>query len=75
MNQTPPAKPRLVTGPVGRGLLRLTAPMVLGISSNLVAGLLEAWFISKVGTSELAAYSFTFPVVGALMSISLGTSR
>lgn len=48
--------------------------MVLGISSNLVAGLLEAWFISKVGTSELAAYSFTFPVVGALMSISLGTS-
>lgn len=74
MNQPTTAKPRLVTGPVGRGLLRLTAPMVLGISSNLIAGVLEAWFISKVGTADLAAYSFTFPVVGALMSISLGTS-
>ena len=65
---------RLVTGPVGSGLLRLTAPMILGISSNLVAGLLEAWFIGRIGTVELAAYSFTFPVVGALMSVSLGTS-
>lgn len=74
MNQSTTDKPRLVTGPVGRGLVRLTTPMVLGISSNLIAGLLEALFISKVGTSELAAYSFTFPVVGALMSISLGIS-
>jgi len=48
--------------------------MVLGISSTLLAGILEAWFIGKVGTTELAAYSFTFPVVGALMSLSLGTS-
>lgn len=74
MTQTTKATPRLVTGPVGRGLLRLTAPMILGISSNLVAGLLEAWYIGKVGTSELAAYGFTFPVVSGLMSLSLGTS-
>lgn len=65
---------RLTEGPVGRGLLRLTTPMVLGISSNLLAGLLEAWYLGQVGTLELAAYSFTFPVIGALMSISLGTS-
>lgn len=65
---------RLTQGPVGRGLVRLTAPMLLGISSNLLAGLLEAWYLGQVGTLELAAYSFTFPVVGALMSISLGTS-
>lgn len=65
---------RLTEGPVGRGLLRLTAPMILGISSNLIAGVLEAWYLGQVGTLELAAYSFTFPVIGALMSISLGTS-
>ena len=65
---------RLTEGPVGRGLLRLTAPMILGISSNLIAGTLEAWYLGQVGTLELAAYSFTFPVIGALMSISLGTS-
>lgn len=74
MNQPTTARPRLVTGPVGRGLLRLTAPMVLGISSNILAGLFEAWLIGKVSTAALAAYSFTFPVVSALMSISLGTS-
>lgn len=65
---------RLTEGPVGRGLLRLTTPMILGISSNLIAGVLEAWYLGQVGTLELAAYSFTFPVIGALMSISLGTS-
>ncbi len=56
------------------GLLRLTAPMILGISSNLLAGLLEAFYLGQVGTLALAAYSFTFPVTGALMSLALGTS-
>ncbi|MCB1692881.1 MAG: MATE family efflux transporter [Pseudomonadales bacterium] len=65
---------RLTEGPVGRGLLRLTAPMVLGITSNLLAGLMEAFYLGRVGTLELAAYSFTFPVIGALTSIWLGTS-
>ncbi|MEL0065294.1 MAG: MATE family efflux transporter [Gammaproteobacteria bacterium] len=65
---------RLVQGPVGYGLLRLTTPMILGITANLGAGLVEAFFLAKVGTAELAAYSFTFPVTGALMSLSLGTS-
>jgi putative MATE family efflux protein len=48
--------------------------MILGISSSVFAGLLEAWYLGRVGTLELAAYSFTFPVTGALMSLSLGTS-
>ncbi|MEX2327245.1 MAG: MATE family efflux transporter, partial [Pseudomonadales bacterium] len=52
----------------------MTAPMILGISSNLLAGLLEAFYLGQIGTLTLAAYSFTFPVVGALMSLSLGTS-
>lgn len=74
MPEDKPVSARLTEGPVGRGLMRLTAPMILGITSNLFAGLLEAWYLGKVGTLELAAYSFTFPVTGALMSISLGTS-
>lgn len=48
--------------------------MILGISSNLIAGLFETWCLGQLGTSDLAAYSFTFPVTGALMSISLGVS-
>ncbi|XOV86673.1 MAG: MATE family efflux transporter [Pseudomonadota bacterium] len=65
---------RLVEGPVATGLVRLTTPMILGISSNLLAGLLEAFYLGQVGTLALAAYSFTFPVTGALMSLALGTS-
>ena len=66
--------PRLVQGPVGEGLIRLTAPMILGITANIAAGLVEAFFLARVGTLELAAYSFTFAVTGALMSLSLGIS-
>ena len=66
--------PRLVQGRVSLGLLRLTAPMLLGITASIAAGLLEAFLLARVGTAELAAYSFTFPVTGALMSLSLGIS-
>ncbi len=66
--------PRLVQGRVSHGLLRLTAPVILGITANIGAGLLEAFYLAKVSTEALAAYSFTFPVTGALMSLSLGTS-
>ncbi len=67
-----PAK--LTTGSVGLGLFTLTLPMVLGISASIIANIIETWFLGQVGTLELAAYSFTFPVTGALTSLSLGVS-
>ena len=74
MTGSPNTQPRLVQGPVSTGLLRLSAPVILGITASLGAGLLEAFFLAQIGTSTLAAYSFTFPVTGALMSVSLGIS-
>ncbi len=71
---TDTATPRLVQGPVSIGLLRLTAPVILGITANLGAQLLEAFYLAQVSTEVLAAYSFTFPVLGAVMSLSLGIS-
>ena len=68
------AKARLVQGPIGWGLLRLTVPMILGITASIGAGIVEAFFLAKVGTKELTAYSFTFPVTSAVMSLSLGIS-
>lgn len=70
--KTPQA--RLTTGSVSRGLLGLSMPMILGISASIIAALIETWFLGQVGTSELAAYSFTFAVTGALTSLSLGVS-
>lgn len=66
--------PVLTQGKVSGGLLSLTIPMILGISSNLVAALFETYLIGLIGTDELAAYSFTFPVIGALTSFMLGIS-
>ena len=74
MTNSPNSQARLVQGPISKGLLRLTAPVILGITANLGAALLEAFFLAQVSTATLAAYSFTFPVTGALMSISLGIS-
>jgi len=74
MSNAKQAEARLVQGPTGRGLLRLTAPMILGITASIGAGIVEAFFLAQVGTDELAAYSFTFPVTSAVMSLSLGIS-
>jgi putative MATE family efflux protein len=48
--------------------------MILGISASIIANIIEIWFLGQIGTQELAAYSFTFPVTGALTSLSLGVS-
>ena len=48
--------------------------MILGISSSLVAGLAETYYISSLGSIPLDALGFTFPVTAALMSITLGIS-
>ena len=74
MNRTESSAPRLVQGEVGPGLLRLTTPVILGISANIVAGLIETAFLSRLGTEVITAHSFTFSISAALMSLSLGIS-
>ncbi len=71
---TTTATARLTAGPIGPGLLRLTLPMVLGISSSLLAGLAETYYLGLLGSTELAALGFTFPVTSGLMSLTLGVS-
>ena len=68
------AVPKLTQGTVSSGLLGLTVPMILGISSSLVAALFETYLIGLVSTDQLAAYSFTFPVISAITSLMLGLS-
>ncbi len=68
------ARAKLTQGTISAGLMGLVLPMILGITSNLAAALFETYLLGKVGTNELAAYSFTFAVTGALGSLSLGIS-
>lgn len=65
-------KPRLVEGPVGKTLITLTIPMILGIVSMVVFNLVDTFFVGRLGTTELAALSFTFPVVLVINSLALG---
>jgi len=50
----------------------MTIPYFLGISSMILASMIETIYIGILGAKELAAYSFMFPVIMALTSISMG---
>ncbi|MDE0989389.1 MAG: MATE family efflux transporter [Pseudomonadales bacterium] len=62
----------LTKGAVGAQLTRMTIPYFLGISSMILASMIETIYIGILGARELAAYSFMFPVIMALTSISMG---
>jgi len=68
MNQ----KNHLTQGPVAKKLTSLTIPMVFGMLSMVVFNLVDTLFVSRLGTKELAAMGFTFPVVMLIVSIALG---
>lgn len=63
---------RLTEGPVGKTLVRLTIPMIFGIVGIVAFNLVDTFFVGKLGTDELAALSFTFPVVLIINSLAHG---
>ena len=67
-----PSVARLTEGPVARTLAGLSLPMVAGLFSILAFNLADTYFVSQLGTRELAAMSFTFPVVFAMFGIAMG---
>lgn len=62
----------ILDGPVGPVLARLALPMVLGIASSSFSGAIDAYFIGKLGSRELGAYGFSFPVSLVLNSLVMG---
>jgi len=65
-------KAQLTDGPVGRILLSMTGPMIVGMFALVAFNLADAFFVAQLGTPQLAAMSFTFPVVMFLGSIAIG---
>lgn len=68
------SKGDLTTGPVLNHLIRLSVPMIWGIFSIISVQIVDVYFISKLGTQELASISFIFPVVLVLTHLSFGFS-
>ena len=69
------AKPNnasLISGSINPILVKLTIPMLFGILGMVVFNLIDTIYVGRLGTAELAALSFTFPVVMVVTSIGLG---
>ncbi len=66
------AKNCLTEGPVGGVLFRLGVPMFFGGLSMVVFNVTDTYFVSWLGSMQLAALSFTFPVVLFTTSIAHG---
>ena len=73
-----PAKAKLTSGPVSSAILSMMAPMVIGLMVIITNSLVDAYFVSQLGSAPLAAVSYAFPVsfiVGAIaMGLGTGTS-
>jgi putative MATE family efflux protein len=69
---TKPNIASLIDGPISPILIKLTIPMLFGILGMVVFNLVDTIYIGRLGTAELAAISFTFPVVMVVTSIGLG---
>lgn len=57
---------------LGRRLWRQTWPMAIGALSLLGFQLVDSAFIARLGTAELAAQSFTFPLSFLIIGIQVG---
>jgi len=73
-----PAKAKLTSGPVSSAILSMMAPMIIGLMVIITNSLVDAYFVSQLGSAPLAAVSYAFPVsfiVGAIaMGLGTGTS-
>jgi len=66
------SKKDLTTGSISGNLISLTLPMMLGIISMVAFNLIDTYFVGKLGEKELAALSFTFPIIMVVFSIIQG---
>lgn len=63
---------RIVSEPIGPLFIRLTGSALIGHVSMLTLGVVDTFFISRLGTAELAAASFVIPINTIYISLALG---
>lgn len=62
----------LTSGDVKKVLTKLTIPMIFGMLGMMIFNLVDTYFVGKLGTNQLAALTFTFPVVLVINSLAQG---
>ncbi len=63
---------QILSGDIVGTLRQMTAPMIWGLLSTFLFGAVDTYFVSLLGTVELAAISFTFPVTFTITSTLIG---
>src|SRR5713226_8038221 len=70
-----PLDPRtrlLLDAPIARTLVRLAWPNILVMLAQASTGLIETWFVSRLGIDALAGMALVFPVVMLMQMVSAG---
>lgn len=62
----------MTQGDIRQTLTRMTVPVLFGMITLMSFNLVDTFFISMLGTHELAAVSFTFPVTFTVISLAIG---
>src|ERR1700736_4380965 len=62
----------LIEAPIATTLVRLAIPNVLVMVAQASVGLIETYFVGKLGTSALAGVSLVFPAVMLMQMMSAG---
>ncbi|MDX2144564.1 MAG: MATE family efflux transporter [Rhodospirillaceae bacterium] len=63
---------RLTEGPVSKQILKLSRYLMMGSLATMSFQVADAYFVAQLGTKELAALAFTFPMVMILHAIAIG---
>ncbi len=64
----------LLVAPIPTTLIKMTLPMILAMIMLMTFGLVDTFFVGMLGTDQLAAISFTFPITFTLISLNIGIS-
>ena len=63
---------RLLEGPIAATLLRLAAPNIVVMGMQAAVGLIETYFVAKLGVDALAGIALVFPVLMLFQMVSAG---
>lgn len=66
--------PDLLKQPIKKALLNMAAPTAVGMLMTFLFQLVDTYFVGKLGTKELAAISFAYPVYFIVVSLFMGIS-
>jgi len=69
MSQNPA---KLTQGPIASTIVKMSLPMLAALAGMFVFNLTDTFFIGQLGKDQLAALTFTFPVIIFFVSLAFG---